>query len=379
MGPALRRGADRFDVSFGSAIMTDTRRRARWFGRKVDMLRGLTIAVSALLGSASVIAPAQAQSDSLPVVRTALNPLVYGHLPIMLANDRGYFIDQKINVVVNKYNGSSTTQIPLIARGDLDIAPVVAGPGLFNAPAQGFDLKVIGKQDDMGRGWNDATWVIVRKDLWDSGAIRTIADLRGHTIDAGPNGSPVNALMRGALSKAGLNPADVKLSTRLATPADWLAALRNNAVDVLAAVEPVASLLVKQGLGVRLVSPQEVLSWYPSSYYVASSDYIAKNRSTTVAFLRAVIKAQQDIFKGGPVWSPDVVKVLSEWSRMSPDDIKAIPTPPYYGGLGMVDPTRLAAEQDFWATEGLVKQRVDAAAMLDPAPLQEAHSSLGIN
>jgi NitT/TauT family transport system substrate-binding protein len=331
-----------------------------------------------VLGAASIIASAQAEPDNLPVVRTALNPLVYGHLPIMLANDRGYFADQKIKVVVNKYNGSSTTQMPLIARGDLDIASVVAGPGLFNAPAEGFDLKVMGLQDDTGRGWNDATWVIVRKDLWDSGAIRTIADLRGHTIDAGPNGSPVNALMRGALAKAGLSPADVKLSTRLATPPDWLAALRNNAVDALSAVEPVATQLVKQGLGVRLVSPRDVLSWYPSAYYVASSDYIAKNRGATVAFLRAILQAQQDIFKAGPVWAPEVVQVLSNWSRMSPDDIRSIPTPPYYGRFGTVDPARLAAEQDFWASQGLVKQRGDTAAMLDPGPLQEARSSLGI-
>lgn len=343
------------------------------------MLRNLTVMLGLLIGPMSSVGFAQAQTETLPTVRTALNPLVYGHLPVMLAKDRGYFAEQKINVVVTRYNGSSTTQMPLIARGDLDIVPVVAGPGLFNAPAQGFDIKVIGLQDDTHAGWNDATWIIVRKDLWDSGAIKTIADLKGRTIDAGPDGSPVNALMRGALTKAGLTTADVKMSTRLATPADWLAALHNNAVDALAAVEPIASQLVKQGIGVKLVSPHDVLSWYPSAYYVASSDYVRNNRATTVAFLRAIVKAEQDIVRGGPVWSPELVKVLSEWSRMSEDDIRAIPTPPYYGSNGTVTASRLNAEQEFWASLGLVKQRVDPAAILDTTPMQEAHSAMGIN
>jgi NitT/TauT family transport system substrate-binding protein len=314
--------------------------------------RVTTILLAAIQAMLVIVVPtAHSEPENLPTVRTALNPLVYGHLAVMYASDRGYFAEQKINLVVNRYNGSSTTQMPLIARGDLGIVSVVAGPALFNASTQGFDLKVIGLQDDTGgKGWNDATWVIVRKDLWDSGAVRSIADLKGRTVDAGPDGSPVNALMRGTLAKAGLTTADVKFSTRLATPPDWLAALRNNAVDALSAVEPIASQLVKQGLGVRLVSPSHVLPWYPSGYYVTSADYLRKNRPLTVGFLRAVVKAQQEILKVGPVWTPELVKVLSDWSRMSPDDVKTIPTPPYYGKLATPDPARLVAEQEFWAS-----------------------------
>ena len=182
----------------------------------------------ALVCSAALPAMTSAQTAPRPTIRVSVNPLVYTHLPVMLAADRGYFTAEGVDVQITKYNGSSNTQIPMVARGDLDVTMVVPGPGLFNQQAQGFDLKIIGSEDNGSHpGWDDGSWILVRKDLWDSGKIRSIKDLRGHTIDAGPDGSPVNVLMRMALRSAGLTTSDVTFSTRLATPADWLAAMKN--------------------------------------------------------------------------------------------------------------------------------------------------------
>src|SRR5262249_42254803 len=271
---------------------------------------------------------AAAQTADRTTVRTSVNPLVYSNLPVFLASDKGYFAGEKLNMVINRYSGSSTTQMPLVARGDLDIVPTVGGPALFNARNQGFDIKLLGVQDAAKEGWNDAVWVIVRKDLWDSGSVRSVADLKGRSVDGSSEGSPANVVMRTALSKAGLSMSDVKFSARLGTPPDWLAALRNNAVDALAAVEPVAGQLVQQGLGVKLISTQQVLDWYPSAYYTTSSEYLSKNRPAAVAFMRAILRAQREVVDGGPRWNPDTLKTLATWSKMSEDDIKAIPSPP---------------------------------------------------
>ena len=56
----------------------------------------------------------------------------------------------------------------------------------------------------------------MRKDLWDSGAVRKISDLRGRKIDAATPGAPINLLVNQMLVKAGLTRSDVVYTERFA-------------------------------------------------------------------------------------------------------------------------------------------------------------------
>jgi NitT/TauT family transport system substrate-binding protein len=334
-----------------------------------------TLAVVLLMIAPGVLC---AQTAARPVIRVSVNPLVYTHLPVMIAADRGYFTSEGIDVVISKYNGSSNTQLPMVARGDLDVTMMVPGPGLFNQQTQGFDIKIIGSEDSGSRpGWNDATWILVRKDLWDTGKIKTINDLRGHTIDAGPEGSPINVLMRMALRKAGLAQNDVTFTARLGTPADWLAAMKNGSYDAISAVEPIASVLVKQGYAVRLVSSGDVESWQPQSCFIASAAYVSKNRPAVVGFLKAVLRAERDIVQAGPHWTPLTLKTMTHWSGLTADDVRVVPSPAWYGAYGYLNSDWIRAEQDFWVSLGLVKEKVDVAAMIDETPIADARRQLG--
>jgi NitT/TauT family transport system substrate-binding protein len=144
-----------------------------------------TIAAVAALGLGA--AAAQAQDK----VRISFNPQIYSYLPIFLAIDKGYFKEQKLDVEVATYGGSALSQIPMLARGDQDIAGMVTGPGFFNQHAEGFGIKLIASLAQAQPGWHDTMWLMVRKDVWDSGKIKTFADLKGKTIELGPKGSPI--------------------------------------------------------------------------------------------------------------------------------------------------------------------------------------------
>jgi len=340
--------------------------------------RTLTAALAIAL---LTIAPALVRSQTAPrpVIRVSVNPLVYTHLPVMIAADRGYFTSEGIDVVISKYNGSSNTQLPMVARGDLDVTMMVPGPGLFNQQAQGFNIKIIGSEDSGSHpGWDDATWILVRKDLWDSGKIRTINDLRGHTVDAGPEGSPINVLMRMALRKAGLSTGDVTFTARLGTPADWLAAMKNGSYDAISAVEPIASVLVKQGYAVRLTSAADVESWQPQSCFIASSTYLSKNRPAVIAFLKAVLRAERDIVQAGPRWTPLTLNTMTHWSGLAADDVRVVPSPAWYGRYGYLNADWIRAEQDFWVSLGLVKEKIDVAGVTDESFIADARRQLGI-
>src|SRR6185436_10832290 len=102
------------------------------------------------------------------------NPVIYSNLPMLVAIEKGYFPAEGIDLKVQRYTGSSVTMMPMLARGDIDITLMAAGPALFNQRAEGFDTKIISSIGQPAPGWHDTSWIIVRKDLYDSGAIRSL-------------------------------------------------------------------------------------------------------------------------------------------------------------------------------------------------------------
>ena len=68
---------------------------------------------------------------------------------------------------------------------------------------------------------------------------------------------------------------------------------------MISSVEPIASVLVKQDYAVRLSSEDGIETWEPTAHFVASSAYIAKNRTAIVGFLKAVLRADRDIVPPG--------------------------------------------------------------------------------
>ncbi len=320
-----------------------------------------------------------ADNAAKTVVRFSLNPVVIGNLPIFIAIDKGYFAEQNIDLKLTKYGGSSVTQMPLAARGDLDITIMVAGPALFNQKTEGFDLKILASMQQTHHGWADGEWVMVRKELWDSGAVRKIADLKGRQVDGGPDGSPISFVLNLALAAAELKRSDVTYTKRLGTPPEWIAALRNHAVDALAAAEPVATVLEIDGLGKKLVSDQDVAPWLQISFLIASGKYVEEHRATVTAFLRAYLEAAKDIDASGGKWTPELLHEMSKWTQISEADLRHIAGPSYCGQFGTISKVSLTRQQDYLVALGQVKHKVDVDSLIDDAPLMAARREMGIH
>jgi ABC-type nitrate/sulfonate/bicarbonate transport system substrate-binding protein len=325
---------------------------------------------------AGTIAPAIAQ-NAPAIVKTAINPAIYSNLPVLIAIEKGYFAAEGIDLKVTRYSGSSVTQMPVLARGDLNIALVAAGPGLFNQRSEGFDIKLIASVSQPSPGWHDTSWLIVRKDLWESGAIRSLKDIKGHSIDGGTQGGANSFLVQQALVTAGLTRNDVKYSARIRA-ADGFAALTNKAIDVLGALEPTVAELIEQGLAVRLASTKDIMPWFQEAYLGAPADWVAKNPATVVAFLKAYLRGARDITNYGPHWNPEYAQILSNWSKIPVETIMKTPSSTFFGQYGAIRMESLTRQQDFWASEGLVKEKVDPSTLLDTRYLDQARKELNI-
>ena len=165
--------------------------------RFVVTLGALGLLIPALAGTTQADAP-------LTTVRFALNPHFITYVAMFDAIEKGYFKDAGIDLQVAKYSTSATSQIPRLARGDLDITAVVPGPGLYNQFDQGFDIKIVASVDEPRAGYLDGSVLVVRKDLWDAGTIRKPADLAGKNIDGAFAGSPISLLTLQAIAAGNL-------------------------------------------------------------------------------------------------------------------------------------------------------------------------------
>ncbi|MCW5774271.1 MAG: ABC transporter substrate-binding protein [Rhodospirillaceae bacterium] len=319
---------------------------------------------------------------ALPVraepVKIAFNPQTYAFLPIFVAIEKGLFKQYGVEVRATTYAGSALSQVPLLARGDLDIAPMVAAPPFFNQYAQGFGVKLVASLTQAHRGWHDTTWLLVRKDVWESGAIKTFADLKGRAIETGPKGSPMYLTVTEALKQGGLTLKDVAATERLRALSDAFPIFRNKAADVMPLAEPIAGRLVAEGLAVRWKASYEIMPWFQESYLAATSKFIAERRTDAKKFLMAIFAADRIITDAKGKWTPELAAITAKYAGLKPEDILKIPGPQHVGQMGRIDRDSLAKLQAIWMAERMVRTKTPIGDMVDTTVADEARKELGI-
>ncbi|MGE5147759.1 MAG: ABC transporter substrate-binding protein [Candidatus Eiseniibacteriota bacterium] len=332
-----------------------------------------TILAAAVFGLAA--SGAQAEADK---VRISFNPLIYSYLPLFLAVDKGYFKEQNIDVDVVTYGGSALSQIPMLARGDQDIAGMVTGPGFFNQKAEGFGVKLIASLAQAKKGWHDTMWMMVRKDVWDTGKIKTYADMKGHVIEGGPKGSPVYLTSTQAMVQGGLTTKDVTFTERLRAVSDALPIFRNKAADIITMVEPICSRMVEEGIAVRWKPSYEVMPWFQESYLAANPKFLTEKRAVTKRFLLAYFKGLKEVTDGHGKWSPDMIASVVKWSKMPKNVIEGIPGPQNVSQMGLIDTNSIARQQEIWMKAGLVKEKTPIKELVDTSIVDEVRAELKI-
>jgi len=208
----------------------------------------LAAAALAVVGMVSTSAFAQ---TTLP----PLDPpqkIVLAYVPIIkfanayVAADRGLFKKYGLDVEFERVK-SGTEAIAFIQKGSVDVGGIAIVASLWSAWSRGMDIRVIapGGLDPMQDG---PTKVVARKDLFDSGAIKTLADLRHRRVAmAGGPGSGAEYLLAKTMEKAGLSIRDVE-AINLGN-ADIAAALQGKSVDAALTASPYTEQILAAGTG----------------------------------------------------------------------------------------------------------------------------------
>jgi len=306
--------------------------------------------------------PAPAQTTLAPV-RISFNKHFISYSALDDAIDKGYFRNAGLDLQITNYQTSANSQLPSLARGDLDITVVVPGPALFNQYTEGFDARLIASVDEAKAGYLDGSVLVVRKDL--AGTIKKPADLAGKTVDGAFQVSPIALLTLQTIEAGGLKPSDVAFTTKESAVPDQVAALTNKVVDVQGTTEPTATVMQQQGLGTKWISYRDVMPGYQEAFWGVSSSFAKEHPDLVVKFLRAYLQGAADVAKTNGKLTPELVGTISKWTEIPPDIIRAMGATPYFGQGGTINTAALDRVQKFWVSLGLVKTPVDVSKIID--------------
>jgi NitT/TauT family transport system substrate-binding protein len=272
--------------------------------------------------AAAAVRPAAAQAPSDVVTVGAVNSVA--DTPFLIADRKGFFKDVGVEVKFQTFN-SGAEMIAPIGADQIDVAGGAPAAGLYNAIAQGINMKIVADRatDPPGYGFNV---LIVRKDLVTSGRFKTIADLKGMKFAEPGKGSTSLATTERLLQKAGLKYDDVD-HVFLGFP-EQVVALQNGSIDATCVLEPWATQAVKLGIATRIYGAD---NWYPSQQLAVvlySVGFATKRQDAANRFMVAYVRALRyynDALSNGHIRgknAADIIAILAGVTKLDPQTLR---------------------------------------------------------
>ncbi len=309
------------------------------------MRRLFALLALAALAGAPVNAQTQGDGRKMEIVKGAhLKSLSFS--PLYLAMEKGYLREEGIEVELQIVQSASQV-VAFLGAGQLDMAFGNIGAPLFNAA--GRDLKV---QAVAGMSYYPAdpkvrspAPVIASKALVDSGAIKSVADLKGRKFAFNTRGGVIEYLATGALTRAGLKISDIDIVT-LEFPS-MATALSNGAIDAAILPEPLATSTLQRGLG-AVIDPNPEPGAMATILMFGPTLLDDKRAATAAALLRALRRAAAEIATPESVMSSAHIDIWAKATELPPALIAR--TAPY-----VFHPKLAVSAQDFQRQQKLLE------------------------
>jgi NitT/TauT family transport system substrate-binding protein len=296
---------------------------------------------------------------------------------IFVANDRGYFKAEGIELDVQRFQSLVDMVAPL-TNGDLQIAAGALAAGLYNAAERGISVRIVAdKGQTSGPEW-DFSGLVIRKDLIDSGKIKDYQDLRGLTLVTSGRGNSPEVSLATALKKGGLTLQDVNY-TNMSFP-DMVVALQNKGIDGGIMIEPFLSRVMSEGTGVRWRSNTEIFGATQQVAVIVYGEQFATKTDIGQRWMNAYIRGVRDYNDAfGPKKQgfDDVVNILVANTTVKDPNIYAQMKPAGLDPDGKMDLQSVKNDLDYYIESGQTKPGIDLSKLIDTSFQEAAVKTLG--
>lgn len=263
--------------------------------------RGLLAAIGGLAAISLGTRAAAAQDAAAPekprvVLGVGGKPLLY-YLPLTIAERRGLFQEQGLEVEIQDLGGGSKSLQALIG-GSVDVV-TGAYEHTIRMQAKGQDVRAV---CELGR----FPGIVIAASARKADRIKSVADLEGATIGVTAPGSSTALTAQYALIKAGLRP-DAASLIGVGGGASAVAAMKRGEIDAISHLDPVIAKLEADGdikvlIDTRTEEGTKALfgASNPAAVLYTKAAFIEENPATTQRLVNAFLAALRWIEKASP-------------------------------------------------------------------------------
>ncbi|MGL4728707.1 MAG: ABC transporter substrate-binding protein [Bosea sp. (in: a-proteobacteria)] len=270
----------------------------------MSISRRTTLGILASAPFAANHALAQAAPEKAKVTLGVGGKALLYYLPLTIAERRGLFKEQGLEVEINDFGGGAKSLQALIG-GSVDVV-TGAFEHIIRMQAKAQDVRGV---VELGRF--PGIVIGVRKAIADK--VKTAADFKGLKIGVTAPGSSTALTAQYAMVKAGLKVSDAPI-IGVGGGASAVAAMKQGQIDIISHLDPVISKLEADGDIVTLIDTRTEAGTRsvfgganPAGTLYLKGDFAEKNPVTTQRLANAFMKALKWIDTATPEQIADVV------------------------------------------------------------------------
>src|SRR5215470_14084986 len=220
-------------------------------------------------------------------------------LPVYVTEDRGFFKDEGLDVLLVLFNAGATNLQALVG-GDIQIMGS-AFVETIGGHAAGVDVKNF---------WGICN--LMPFQLYSQPNFKSMKEAKGKRFAISRFGSLTDYLTRATLRHFGLDAKDVTILQIGSTPARF-AALTAKGVDASIVWFPVTEIAKSQGYN-KLLDLKEIFPEWPYETFAARESWLNKERDQATKFLRAYQRGVKYTLDN----KDDAVRIMKKYVKMDP-------------------------------------------------------------
>jgi ABC-type nitrate/sulfonate/bicarbonate transport system substrate-binding protein len=254
--------------------------------------------------------PAEAQAPKK--VTMTIPVIAHSMTPVFLAQNKGFFADEKLDVDVTSTNGGGPDIRALIA-GDVEFS-FTTGDNVVLAQQEGKKLLIV--MTGLHRlfiNWAMQKDVAKAKGVTESMPLPDkIKALKGLTVGVTNPGALTAHLAAFVIRKAGYNPQQDVHIIPIGSGPTWLAALENRKVDVALTAPPVPETAISRGFAIMFINNAKgedpSIPEFMMENLIVRPETVAKDPDTIRRMVRALTRANQWALQSTPEQVADALK-----------------------------------------------------------------------
>jgi NitT/TauT family transport system substrate-binding protein len=310
------------------------------------------------LGGFSLPAHAQAPRK----VKMTIPVVAHSMTPVYVAQSKGFFTDEKLDLDITSTGGGGPDIRALIA-GDVEFS-FTTGDNVILAQQEGKRLlMVMSGLNKVFINWAMHKEAAKAKGISESTPLTDkIKALKGLTVGVTNPGALTAHLAAFVIRKAGYNPQqDVQIIPIGAGPT-WLAALENRKVDAALTAPPVPETAISRGFAIMFINNAKgedpSIPEFLMENLIARPETVAKDSDLVRRMVRALTRANQWALKSTPEQVADALK--PSMGATAPDllltGVKSVL--PALSPDGRTSERSVQITQDILEQAGILKKRV---------------------